>query len=627
MLMALLMLLSLTPTRAFGDDISYLFDGGDGTVGNPYQISNKEQLEAVVYNSNHNYILLDDIAFQSRDFEAGGEYYNNGEGWLAIDNFSGVFDGNGHSISGVYTNSGERYVGIFGSVSGLIKNLTVKDSTLIAREGEEYNYVGVVAYLTGKLINCRSENNTISAVGEKTSAGGLVGLLNFGGKIIYCYNTSNVDSLCEAGGIAGSVGGNRGIIERCYNVGNINSNCAGGITGRMSGLSLTDAYNSGIITGTQYAGGVNGNAGNSNSITNFYNNGKIVSKKAGGSVCGSFVTGSINNVYTNSIVRIGNYTKEGIVVNDLSEINFPGFDFENIWEIADNKLALKKCDLPIVEHEFLKYDEVKATCTSAGNREYYVCEICDSVYAEDKTTVIDKKSIVIPALGHDLQKHDEIPATCLTSGNNSYYVCRVCNIVFKADQVSETKEKFEIIPALGHDYSTEWTIDKNASCTETGSKSHHCSRCTSRMDVTEIAATGHHYSDTVTAPTCTEQGYTTHTCTCGDSYVDSYTDALGHSFTNYVSNGDATCTKDGTKTAKCDRCDATDTVVDEGSALGCDLNGDGSTDEKDLTMLLRHVAMIKPLSEDLIARADINGDRSIDAADVTALAQYLESIT
>ena len=44
--------------------------------------------------------------------------------------------------------------------------------------------------------------------------------------------------------------------------------------------------------------------------------------------------------------------------------------------------------------------------------------------------------------------------------------------------------------------------------------------------------------------------------------------ALGHSFTDYKSNNDATCTDDGTKTAKCDRCDVTDTVADAGSAKG-----------------------------------------------------------
>ena len=44
-----------------------------------------------------------------------------------------------------------------------------------------------------------------------------------------------------------------------------------------------------------------------------------------------------------------------------------------------------------------------------------------------------------------------------------------------------------------------------------------------------------------------------------------------HSFTNYVSNGDVTCTTDGTKTAKCDKCGQTDTVIDVGSALGHDI--------------------------------------------------------
>ena len=85
-----------------------------------------------------------------------------------------------------------------------------------------------------------------------------------------------------------------------------------------------------------------------------------------------------------------------------------------------------------------------------------------------------------------------------------------------------------------------------------------------------IAANGHTYVGVVTDPTCTEAGYTTYTCSsCDDSYVSDYTDALGHSFTSYVSNGDATCEADGTKTASCDNgCGTTDTVADEGSATG-----------------------------------------------------------
>lgn len=88
-------------------------------------------------------------------------------------------------------------------------------------------------------------------------------------------------------------------------------------------------------------------------------------------------------------------------------------------------------------------------------------------------------------------------------------------------------------------------------------------------------------------PTCTEPGYCKRCSTPGESalghdWMDADCtnpkrcsrcdttegEALGHSFTNYVSNNDATCEADGTKTAKCDRCDETDTIADEGSALG-----------------------------------------------------------
>jgi hypothetical protein len=70
--------------------------------------------------------------------------------------------------------------------------------------------------------------------------------------------------------------------------------------------------------------------------------------------------------------------------------------------------------------------------------------------------------------------------------------------------------------------------------------------------------------------TCTVDGTKTAQCDRCD-VTDTVTDvdsALGHSFTNYVSDANATCTADGTKTAQCDRCDVTDTVIDTGSAKG-----------------------------------------------------------
>ena len=69
----------------------------------------------------------------------------------------------------------------------------------------------------------------------------------------------------------------------------------------------------------------------------------------------------------------------------------------------------------------------------------------------------------------------------------------------------------------------------------------------------------HSYKDVVTAPTCTEKGYTTHTCSCGDSYVDTYTDALGHAWDNGKVTKEPTETETGVKTFTCTRCGETKT--------------------------------------------------------------------
>ncbi|MGM9599871.1 MAG: S-layer homology domain-containing protein, partial [Faecousia sp.] len=70
----------------------------------------------------------------------------------------------------------------------------------------------------------------------------------------------------------------------------------------------------------------------------------------------------------------------------------------------------------------------------------------------------------------------------------------------------------------------------------------------------------HSYQAIVTAPTCTEQGYTTHTCTvCGDSYVDTYVDALGHDFGEWTQTKAPTCTEKGAEKRTCSRCDTFET--------------------------------------------------------------------
>ena len=111
----------------------------------------------------------------------------------------------------------------------------------------------------------------------------------------------------------------------------------------------------------------------------------------------------------------------------------------------------------------------------------------------------------------------------------------------------------------GHDWG-EWTVTIPAvepTCTEKGKtavETRSCNRC--HIEETrggeEVDALTHSYQAVVTAPTCTEQGYTTFTCIRGDdSYIGDYTDATGHDYDDGVITTPATCTADGVKTYTC----------------------------------------------------------------------------
>ena len=74
-----------------------------------------------------------------------------------------------------------------------------------------------------------------------------------------------------------------------------------------------------------------------------------------------------------------------------------------------------------------------------------------------------------------------------------------------------------------------------------------------------VEAHEHSYTAVVTPPTCTAKGYTTHTCSCGHSYVDTYTDALGHAWDSGKVTKQPTETATGVRTYTCTRCSATKT--------------------------------------------------------------------
>ena len=125
----------------------------------------------------------------------------------------------------------------------------------------------------------------------------------------------------------------------------------------------------------------------------------------------------------------------------------------------------------------------------------------------------------------------------------------------------------EAISAAGHVFGA-YVYNNDATEAADGTETAACTICGAK-DTRTAAGTKiahvHNYTAVVTkASTCAEEGVKTYTCSCGSSYTEAVP-VIAHSFGEYVYNDDATTEKDGTKTATCSVCGATDTVTAEGT--------------------------------------------------------------
>lgn len=184
----------------------------------------------------------------------GGAVPENFTQWTPIGSmystyYTGVFDGNGHTISGLYINTTSYEQALFGCIGpdSVVKNLGITNSFISAG-----NTIGglVSTNYNGTVENCFNEGNVYGG----DTVGGIVA---YGaGTLSTSYNTGTISAV--SGRAGGVIGDNYGDVINCYNTGNVSGDYyIGGIAG-ANDSTISNCYNTGKISGNEQACGIAG---------------------------------------------------------------------------------------------------------------------------------------------------------------------------------------------------------------------------------------------------------------------------------------------------------------------------------------------------------------------------------
>lgn len=283
-----------------------VYSPGSGGDGDPYSIYDAESLKKIADNLGPGvyYKLVTDIDLSSVP------------NWTPIgtsasgNQFSGDFNGDGHTISGLVINTSADYQGLFGYIGsgGSVENLCVSGNI----NSGSAQYIGIIAgHNAGTIQNCY----TLGDITCSQNIGGITGVNT--GTVKNCYTLGNITSTNDnAGGI---VGDNGGTVQYCYALGDIkgNSSSTGGIVGKRSNgtikncvalnknVSLPNGTQVGRVVGQLTGSGADSCLDNNYAYFDMYitANGSMVSvphpgvitEKHGGDIDGSSPDGGYNN--------------------------------------------------------------------------------------------------------------------------------------------------------------------------------------------------------------------------------------------------------------------------------------------------------------------------------------------
>ena len=238
-------------------DKGYTDDGqGNYTVTSAEGLKNIAKLVNEEWKLGINITLTADIDLKGIDWTPIGKDDNKA--------YTGTFDGNGKTITGLTVTGSDQYAGLFGYIGsgGTVKNVVLEGVQIESDNSSGYAG-GVAGDSWGTIENC----SVSGSVSGTTFAGGVVGSQR-GGSITGCNSSATVKGVIFAGGIAGETNSGASLTG-CYATRDVtvendgtNNSHAGGVVGYNGGGTLTACYATGSVTGsgsgTIYVGGVTG---------------------------------------------------------------------------------------------------------------------------------------------------------------------------------------------------------------------------------------------------------------------------------------------------------------------------------------------------------------------------------
>ena len=211
--------------------------------GKTYNVTSADGLlawnEAVQKDMALNCTLADNIDLTGKDWTPIGTSFGN--------SYTGTFDGNGKTITGLTVTGSDRYTGLFGFIKGTVKNVVLTEINITSG-----TFVGGVA---GWSFGGNIENCSVSGSVSGSDVGGVVGYQQ-GGSITGCSSSATVKGTQRAGGVAG-VTNSGATLTACYATGDVtvendgpNNACAGGVVGSNAYSTVIACYAAGNVSGT-----------------------------------------------------------------------------------------------------------------------------------------------------------------------------------------------------------------------------------------------------------------------------------------------------------------------------------------------------------------------------------------